>query len=76
LKKRHQKRRKAVRHREERFRPTAPDKAWSIDFVIDQLQDGRRFCCLTIIDVFTRDGIAIEVGQTSEGRTWYERSTS
>lgn len=39
LKKRPQKRRKAVRHREERFKPTAPDRAWSLDFVADQLQD-------------------------------------
>jgi putative transposase len=67
LKKRPQKRRKAVRHREERFRPTAPDQAWSIDFVADQLQDGRRFRCLTIVDVFTREGIVIEVGQSLRG---------
>lgn len=33
----------------------------------DQLQDGRRFRCLTIIDVFTREGIAIEVGQSLRG---------
>jgi putative transposase len=38
LKKRPQRKRKAVRHREERFIATAPDQAWSIDFVADQLQ--------------------------------------
>ena len=62
LKKRPQRRRKAVRHREERFRPTAPDQAWSLDFVADQLQDGRRFRALTIVDVFTRESVAIEAG--------------
>lgn len=67
LKKRPQKRRKAVRHREERFRPTAPDQAWSLDFVADQLQDGRRFRSLTIVDVFTRESMAIEVGQSLRG---------
>jgi putative transposase len=67
LKKRPQKRRKAMRHREERFRPTTPDQAWSIDFMADQLQDGRRFRCLTIVDVFTRESIAIEVGQSLRG---------
>ena len=67
LKKRPQKRRKAVRHREERFRPTAPDQAWSVDFVADQLQDGRRFRSLTIVDVFTRESVAIEVGQGLRG---------
>jgi putative transposase len=63
LKKRPQKRRKAVRHREERFKPTAPDQPWSVDFVADQLQDGRRFRSLTIVDVFTRESPAIQVGQ-------------
>ena len=67
LKKRPQKRRKAMRHREERFRPTAPDQAWSLDFVADQLQDGRRFRALTIVDVFTRESPAIEVGQSLRG---------
>ena len=67
LKKRLQRRRKAVRHREGRFHPTAPDQAWSLDFVADQLQDGRRFRALTIVDVFTRKSVAIEVGQSLRG---------
>jgi putative transposase len=67
LKKRPQKRRKAVRHRQERFHPTAPDQAWSLDFVADQLQDGRRFRALTVLDVFTRESLAIEVGQSLRG---------
>ena len=46
--------RKAVRHREEKFKPTAPMEAWSMDFVADQLQDGTRFRSLTIVDVYTR----------------------
>jgi len=67
LKKRPPRRRKAVKHREERFRPTAPNQAWSLDFVADQLQDGRRFRCLTIVDVYTRECVAIEVGQRLRG---------
>ncbi len=67
LKKRPQRRRKAVRHREERFVATAPDQAWSLDFVADQLQDGRRFRALTIVDVFTRESVAIEVGHSLRG---------
>ncbi len=62
-----QRKRKAIRHREERFRATGPDQAWSIDFVADQLQDGSRFRALTIVDVFTREGVAIEVGQRLKG---------
>jgi putative transposase len=54
--------RKAARHREERFKPTAP-----MDFVADQLQDGTRFRSLTIVDVFTREAVGIEVGQSLKG---------
>ena len=36
--------------REERFKATAPDQAWSTHFVADQLQDGTRFRSLTIVD--------------------------
>jgi putative transposase len=43
LKKRPQRKRKAVRYREERFIATAPNQAWSIDFVADPLHDGTRF---------------------------------
>ena len=62
-----QRKRKAVKHREERFLAKRPNEAWSIDFVADQLQDGRRFRALTILDVFTREGVAIEVGQSLKG---------
>jgi putative transposase len=67
LKKRPQRKRKAVRHREERFIATAPNQAWSIDFVADQLQDGTRFRALTIVDVYTRESVAIEAGQRLKG---------
>ena len=35
--------------------------------MVDQLADGRRFRLLTIIDVFTREALAIEVGQRLRG---------
>ena len=50
-------RRRASLHRRERFRPTAPNEVWSLDFVADQLADGRRFRALTIMDVFTRESL-------------------
>src|SRR3989440_7470935 len=66
---RHKPRRKrrTALHRRERFRPTAPNQVWSLDFVADQLADGRRFRALTILDVFTRESLAIEVGQRLKG---------
>src|SRR5437764_1135303 len=66
---RHKTRRKrrAAMHRRERFRPTTPNEVWSLDFVADQLADGRRFRALTIMDIFTRESLAIEVGQRLKG---------
>jgi putative transposase len=61
------KRRRASLYLRERFRPTAPNQVWSLDFVADQLADGRRFRALTILDVFTRESLAIEVGQSLKG---------
>jgi putative transposase len=55
--------RKAPRQREEKLKATAPDQAWSMDFVSDQLQDGTRFRSLTIVDVFTREAVAIDAGR-------------
>jgi len=46
-----------------RVKATAPDVAWSMDFVSDQTECGKRFRALTIVDVFTRECLAIEPGQ-------------
>ena len=40
---------------------------WGLDFVADQLIDGRRFRALTVVDVYTRECLAIEVGQSLKG---------
>ena len=59
--------RKAASPRGERFKATAPNQGWSMDFVQDQLQSGTRFRSLTIVDVFTREAVAIEPGQSLKG---------
>ena len=41
--------------------PRSPNQTWSMDFVHDQLADGRRFRALAIVDNCTRESIAIEV---------------
>ena len=46
-----------------RIRASAPDVAWSMDFVSDQTESGKRFRALTVVDVFTRECLAIEPGQ-------------
>jgi len=67
LRKRPTGRRRAVVHRHERFRPTGPNQVWAMDFVSDQLSDGRRFRSLTIVDIYTRESLAIDSGQSLRG---------
>jgi putative transposase len=67
LKRPSSRKRKAIRHREERFVATAPNQAWSLDFVSDPLEDGTRFRSLTILDVYTRECVALEAGQSLKG---------
>ena len=38
--------------------PMAPNDRWSLDFVSDQLTDGRRFRILTVVDDCTRECLA------------------
>ncbi|QDS99567.1 Integrase core domain protein [Adhaeretor mobilis] len=44
-----------------------PMPSWSMDFMSDQLFDGRRFRLLTLVDNFTRESLAIRVGQRLTG---------
>jgi putative transposase len=44
--------------------PIAPNERWSLDFVSDQLTDGRRFRVLTVVDGCTRECLAL-VADTS-----------
>jgi putative transposase len=44
--------------------PAAPNDRWSLDFVSDQLTDGRRFRILTVVDDCTRECLAL-VADTS-----------
>ena len=60
-------RRKMATHREARCQPAAANEAWSLDFVHDQLACGRKIRALTVIDVFTRECLAIEVGYRLRG---------
>jgi len=47
--------------------PLAPNQRWSMDFMSDQLADGRRFRTFNVIDDFTREAISIEVGTSLPG---------
>lgn len=41
--------------------PEGPNHVWSMDFMADQLVDGRPFRTLNILDDFNREGLTIEV---------------
>jgi putative transposase len=56
-------RRKMSVARRERPRARQPNEVWAMDFVADQLVNGKRFRALTIVDVFSREALAIPVGQ-------------
>lgn len=60
-------RNKAAAHRLERPGLEKLYQCCSIDFVADQLFDGRKFRVLTLVDNFSRQCIATEVGQSIKG---------
>ena len=60
-------RRKMAVHREARFVPKRPNEAWSLDFIHDQLSGGSKFRALTVVDIYSREGLAIELGQRLRG---------
>lgn len=62
--------RRRVSCRKRMDRPAAAriNDCWAMDFMTDELFDGRRIRLLTIVDHFTRESLAIEVGQRLTGR--------
>ncbi|MGF6292964.1 transposase InsO family protein [Paraburkholderia youngii] len=46
--------------RRQRCVPIRPSEVWSLDFVADQLADGTRLRALTVVDIFSREALAIE----------------
>ena len=53
-------RRKSVVTRGPLIAATRKDERWSMDFMHDQLQDGRRIRVLTVVDQYTREALATE----------------
>lgn len=67
LRHRRPRRNKAARQRQPKQLVTAMNEIWSMDFVSDATFDGRRIRALTVVDCFTRECLAIEVGQSLKG---------
>lgn len=49
-------------------RATAANQHWSMDFVHDQMQDGRAFRILTVIDQWSRESVCLEANFRLTGR--------
>ena len=47
--------------------PIAPNQAWSMDFMAATTANGGKFRILTVLDMFTRQALAIEVGRWLRG---------
>lgn len=62
------KRRVSCRTRQDRPEAQRINDCWAMDFMSDELFDGRRIRVLTIVDHFSRESLAIEAGQRFRGR--------
>lgn len=60
-------RKKARGSRQERQPVLRPNQRWSLDYVFDQLSDGRKIKLMTLIDEFTRECLAVRVERSIKG---------
>ncbi|MEI6000721.1 IS3 family transposase, partial [Paraburkholderia bengalensis] len=60
-------RNRSARLRQPKQTVTSVNEIWSMDFVADALFDGRRLRTLTIVDNYTRECLAIDVGASLRG---------
>jgi putative transposase len=67
LRRKYSRRKRVSEPRVELPRESRPNESWAMDFVSDQLFDGRRFRSLSLIDSYTRECLAIHVDQTIRG---------
>jgi len=67
LRRKRPRRRVAAAHREAMPSPGKINQCWSMDFVADSLFDGRQIRALTIVDNFSRQSLAIQVGHSIKG---------
>lgn len=49
--------------------PGAPNEQWAMDFMVDELADGRRFRLLTVIDKFSRECVLIHADHGMTGKS-------
>jgi len=67
LRNKNPKRKVAAKLRDDRVMATAPNECWAMDFMADQLFDGRKLRVLTIVDICTKLCPAIGVAHVYKG---------
>ena len=60
-------RKKALGTRKERRIVSRPNERWALDFVWDQLADGRRLKLMTVVDEYTRESLRVVVARSIKG---------
>jgi putative transposase len=65
---RRKRKRIALFERKPLAKPTTINRSWSMDFVADGLIGGRKLRCLTIVDDYSRECLALEVDTSINGR--------
>jgi len=61
------KRKVSAKRRESPVTAAKPNEVWAMDFMSDQLFDGRRIRILTVVDAFTRVSPAVDVRRSYRG---------
>ena len=60
-------RKKARGSRKKQHMVTHSNERWSLDFVYDQLSDGRRIKLMTVVDEYTRESLGVSVARSIRG---------
>jgi putative transposase len=61
-------RRRVATSRPRPLAPTGPNQVWAYDFVHDWCANGQKLKCLTVVDEFTREALAIDVAGSIRSR--------
>jgi putative transposase len=61
-------RRRVAASRPRPMPPTGPNHVWAYDFVFDHCANGQKLKCLTVVDEYTREALAIEVDGSIRSR--------
>jgi putative transposase len=67
LRRRRPRRRRSAVQRGQRAVVTRPNECWSMDFMHDALADGRTLRVLTVVDIYTRECLAVEAATGFRG---------